>query len=167
MLHLPHKMPMIVKPKPYYRKFINGKIKERLGGYLLNDVKYTDELIKSKWNLKESSKIRDDSVIYDLVNNINSVGFKINKDVLDFLDNYGRKYNLTSIGDYEHLLLKPKLNKSEYIELESFLSKKGLEENILGLARAYSNIHEFYLPVRLDFRGRVKFFILPLFMKKK
>ena len=58
--------------------------------------------------------------------------------------------------DYKDpLLTKPKLTKSEVIKLESFLSKKVLQENILGLAKMFSNIHEFFIPVRLDFRGRM------------
>jgi hypothetical protein len=42
---LPMRIPMIVKPKPYYRETIKGKVIERLGGYLLNDVKTSDRLI--------------------------------------------------------------------------------------------------------------------------
>jgi len=84
------------------------------------------------------------------------VGFKINTDVLDFIYYYNDIHNLISNeDDYNDLVSKSKLNKSQQIELESLLSKKRLEENILGLARAYSNIHEFYLPVRIDYRGRL------------
>jgi hypothetical protein len=36
---------MIVPPKPFYRVKLNNEIKEFLGGYLLNDVEYTDSLI--------------------------------------------------------------------------------------------------------------------------
>lgn len=43
----------------------------------------------------------------------------------------------------------------EYIELSSYLSKIYLQENILGLAAVYSNTHEFFLPVRVDFTGRL------------
>jgi DNA-directed RNA polymerase len=35
------------------------------------------------------------------------------------------------------------------------LSKKVLQENILGLAKVFSNVHEFFIPVRLEFRGRM------------
>jgi hypothetical protein len=45
---LPRKLPMIVKPRPYYREVVNSKIKERLGGYFLNDDKYTDHLMIPK-----------------------------------------------------------------------------------------------------------------------
>ncbi|GAA4828669.1 hypothetical protein [Streptomyces ziwulingensis] len=54
--------------------------------------------------------------------------------------------------------LEDKVNKfteKEYEELESFISKYELQENILGLAKVFSDIPEFYLPVRLDFRGRM------------
>jgi len=36
---------MIVKPKLYSREIINGVVKERLGGYLINDEKVTDPMI--------------------------------------------------------------------------------------------------------------------------
>jgi hypothetical protein len=45
LINLPLRLPMIVKPKPYYREDIKGVVKERLGGYLLNDVKTSDSLI--------------------------------------------------------------------------------------------------------------------------
>jgi hypothetical protein len=48
LVNLPFRLPMIVKPKPYYRETINGVVKERLGGYLLNDVKVSDSLIIHK-----------------------------------------------------------------------------------------------------------------------
>ena len=156
--YLPHKLPMVVRPKPYYRiKLSNGHIKEHLGGYLLNDVAYTDEIIKQKWNNKKDTEIRDENVIYDLVNNINCVGFKVNTDVLNFINTYRYIYDLidTDKDNFNNLLAKPKLNESEYIKLESYLSKKVQDKNILGIAKAYSNLHEFFLPVRLDFRGRL------------
>ncbi|MFC4463004.1 hypothetical protein ACFO4M_31895 [Pseudonocardia nematodicida] len=45
--HLPSRIPMIVKPKPFNREEINGKVKETLGGYLLNDELISDKIIIS------------------------------------------------------------------------------------------------------------------------
>jgi DNA-directed RNA polymerase len=95
-------------------------------------------------------------LVYDLVNNINSVGFKINKNVLDFIYVYGSRYNLVINSNYVHpLSTKEKLSKEEFIELSRFLSKKNLQNNILAIADMYSHLHEFFLPTRLDFRGRL------------
>jgi DNA-directed RNA polymerase len=38
---------------------------------------------------------------------------------------------------------------------ESYQSKLELQENILGIANVYSKLHEFFIPVRLDNRGRM------------
>ena len=61
--------------------------------------------------------------------------------------------------DYEHPLnsepKSKKRTKKEKEELDSFISKKELQDNILGLASAFLNVPEFYFPVNLDFRGRL------------
>lgn len=156
IIALPRRLPMIVRPRNYSRIFNGDKSKERLGGYLLNDERYTQPLIIPKWNFGRPTIIKDDNLVYDLVNNINSVGFKINKDLLDFLSIYGLKYNLIVNPNKDHpLSSKKKLRKHEYLELSSYKSKLDLQENILEIARIYSNIHEFYLPTRLDSRGRL------------
>lgn len=152
--HLPFRIPMIVKPKLYSRELVNGQIRERLGGYLINDVKVTDKMIIRNWELKKSSIVQDPNVVYDLVNNINSVGFKINKDMLNFIYTYGEKFELLLNEDINFDFSKP-INKTDYTEIESYVSKLDLQDNILGLAELYSNIPEFYIPVRIDERGRM------------
>ena len=67
---LPLKLPMIVKPKKYDE--------DNLGGYLLNDVKYKDDLIVHKNFIKNKSFISKNNIIYNMVNKISGVAFKIN-----------------------------------------------------------------------------------------
>jgi DNA-directed RNA polymerase len=87
---------------------------------------------------------------------MNSVAYKINKDVLNFINLYGIDYDLIIYKEHP-LESKPKnsLKLWEKIELESELNKRELQENVLGLAKVYSQLHEFYLPTRIDFRGRM------------
>ena len=152
--HLPLRIPMLVKPKLYKREIIDGKIKERLGGYLINDELIVDSMIIPNWELKESSLIHQENVVYDLVNNVGSVGFKINTEMLDFINIYGDQFNLF-LDNININIEGKKISKDEYTELESYQSKLDLQENILGLAKVFSLIPEFFIPVRLDYRGRM------------
>jgi DNA-directed RNA polymerase len=84
------------------------------------------------------------------------VGYKVNKDVLDFIATYGSRYDLIINSSYTHpLSAKTKLTKSEYVELTSFLSQKDLQDSILTIADLFSTKHEFFIPTNLDFRGRL------------
>jgi hypothetical protein len=154
---LPYKIPMIVKPKDYS---LSESGKEILGGYLLNDKEFVSPLIIKNSELKDQSVIDKNNYIYKMINNMSSVGFKINEDVLDFILTNGVKYNLVIDPDYVHdLELKKKEGKTlslyETKDLDSFISKRNLERNIIGLALIYRNILEFFIPVRIDNRGRV------------
>jgi len=93
-----------------------------------------------------------------MVNKINSVAFKINENVLDFILSNNDKYGFfTNPNDNHPLTLKneKQLSLSEKKEIESFNSKKHLELNILGLATIFRNVPNLYFPVRLDYRGRL------------
>lgn len=39
--------------------------------------------------------------------------------------------------------------------MESFISKRSTDENILAIAEIYENIEEFYIPTKIDYRGRI------------
>ena len=150
---LPSRIPMIV-PGKFYELLDNNYLS--LGGYLLNGEEFTDEIILSNWELSSKSRFLKRNDIVDMVNKMNSVAFKINEDVLDFilLNNY--KYGFFTKTNYINpLSLKAKLTLPEQRELESFNSRKHLELNILGLATLFRGISNIYLPVRLDYRGRL------------
>ena len=74
-----------------------------------------------------------------MVNFINSVPFKINENVLDFILENNNKYNFFTDSNYSHPLasLKSKLTKTQAKELEAFYSKKFLEQNILGCVSSH------------------------------
>lgn len=154
---LPNRIPMIVPGKLYK---LSGAAPDNhyleLGGYLLNGEEYTDEIILSNWELSSKSTLLERNDISDMVNKINSVAFKINGNVLDFILLNNDKYGFFTRANYIHpLSLKQKLTLSEKREIESFNSRKNLELNILGLATIFIEVPCFYFPVRLDYRGRL------------
>lgn len=148
LIDLPYYIPMIVKPNKYSAS--------KMGGYLLNGKEFMLPLIIHNWELKHPSSIEDDNLIYDVINKLNEVSFKINVPVLEYILEYGLDKKLILDSENKHRLeLKLKLNRTEKKELESFLSKKQLETNILTLAQLFRNVPEFYIPLRIDNRGRI------------
>ena len=151
-LDISYKIPMIVPPKEYKRE--NGR--DVLGGYLLNDNAFVLPLIIKNPELKEQSYIYDDNMVFETVNNLSSVGYKINIPVLDFVLEKGVEYGLITNPEFKHPLEnKKKLTSLENKTLDSFLSKKQLEMNIIGLSLIFKNVPEFFIPVRIDNRGRI------------
>jgi DNA-directed RNA polymerase len=137
---------MIVPPKPY--------TKEKLGGYLLNDEQFTDNIFIEKYNNKGST-VGDDNIL-SVINNISTIGYKINKDVLNFIKLHGLELGLISSDkDILELKLKKKLTKLDRKHIDSLQSKFDLDNNILGIAEVYQNLPSFYIPVRMDSRGRI------------
>lgn len=150
----PMRLPTIVPPKKYVKKD-NGKY--ILGGYLLNDIMTTDDIILENHELKEQSVIKNENLIYDVVNNVNSVSYKINTDMLSFIKEHSNYYEGELLDQfYIHpLIKKDKLSKSERSELLKYTSKLELQQQILNIADLYSIIPEFYFVNRIDNRGRL------------
>lgn len=97
---MPSNIPIIIKPKKYYRELDKeGKIHEDLGGYLLNGHKIYNEAFKNKWNIKYPTKINDINIVYVSIY-IYSVGYKINIDVLIFIRLYVIKCGLRIDDSY-------------------------------------------------------------------
>ena len=112
---LPNRIPMIVPGKLYK---LNDNNYLELGGYLLNGEEYTDEIILSNWEFSSKSRLLEWNDISEMVNKINSVAFKINGNVLDFILLNNEKYGFFTNANYIHPLnLKEKLTFSEKREI--------------------------------------------------
>jgi DNA-directed RNA polymerase len=147
IINLPAKLPMVCPPKPYD--------KDTLGGYLLNDEKFSENLLIDKKAYAKNSEFSGDK-IYCMVNNISRIPFKINKTLLDYINNEGNKHNLLMDPDARHKFEDlEKRNKYPRGILASYKSKIILQQTILGLADFFSSFSYIYFPVRMDQRGRV------------
>lgn len=143
----PLKLPMIVKPKTFTDK--------SLGGYLCNDVEITDQILIDKVAYLKNSSINDNNIIYDMINNLSSTPFKINKELLDFVVMYGESYGMIVSTDLEHKFenIEKKTNYHKK-QIKAHNSKILLQENILEIAYLLEDMPAIYFPVRLDQRGR-------------
>ena len=107
---------MICKPKDYS--------KDKLGGFILNDDMYQENIIITNERLTLNSEnfvFLDKNIIYDTINNLSSIGYKINTDVFNFIIKNNDNFNLTLINS-KHILeeKKGKLGKRQLFELTSF-----------------------------------------------
>jgi DNA-directed RNA polymerase len=146
MIDFPLKLPMLVKPKEYS--------KTKVGGYLLNDVNYHEELIINKSIIKYKTSVEEDNSVYDFVNRITATPFKINVELLEYI--ILNKHNLLldprKPHKFEDLDKRTKYQQTLY---SSYKSKVNLQETILGLAEFYGKFSSIYFPVRMDQRGRI------------
>lgn len=94
IINMPTKLPMVPVPKPYS--------KDALAGYLLNDEKFTDELFVNKHAYGIRSELSEKNKIYDMLNNISSTPFKINKPLLDYITTNGIKHGLLTDPTVKH-----------------------------------------------------------------
>ena len=127
IFNMPTKLPMITRPKLYS--------KETRGGYLLNDVKFVENLFIPKKAYSLNYELSNESKIYDIINKISCAPFKINTELLDYISKYGIEQDLlmdpNKVHKYADIEKKTKYQKSEY---GSYNSKMILQETILGIA---------------------------------
>lgn len=145
---LPIKLPMVFKPNVYS--------KDNLGGYLLNDINYGNELIIQKnylYNLP--FKIIDENIIYETINNLMLCPYKINIDVFEFILIHGVDLGIILNLDETHKYENIKRSSYQDKIYKSFKSKLFLETIILDIANIYKNSPNIYFPLRLDQRGRI------------
>ena len=158
LLHTPQSLPMVCVPKDFV--FSTDPAKNVLGGYLLNDINYTNLLIKDKVGYEINTELTEDNLIIDLINGMSKTPYKINKDVLDYVILHGYDKNILtdqSNKKIQSFIKNPykAYSKQDKNELRSTYSKILLEKNIINIANCYVNIEKLYFPVRLDQRTRI------------
>ena len=106
-----------------------------MAGYLVNDEKFTDELFVNKHAYAIRPELSENKKIYDMLNNISSTPFKINKPLLDYITTNGIKHGLLTDPTVKHKYAY--LDKRTKAQEKSFAvhnSKLILQETILGIA---------------------------------
>ena len=53
-----------------------------MGGYLYNDVYYTDYIFKNKIGYEKTTELSDDNIIVSLINGLSKTPYKINMETL-------------------------------------------------------------------------------------
>lgn len=139
-------LPMIVPPK------LHGE--NKLGGYLLNDVSYSESMIIPKSNYRDPSTLTAGSKLHYMINKMAQTPFKINKDLLDFImeDSLGLLIDTGIKPPYHDVPKRTKMQDKAY---KGFISNLHVQENILSIADFFSNVPKLYFPIRCDQRGRI------------
>jgi hypothetical protein len=154
------KLPMICPPRAWSPS--------EDGGYLLNNQYFFNDLIHQGINNVTPTIIDKKNDIYEQINHMSCVPFKINKNVLNFVLKYGEQMGLIKGSLHKktlemNALETPKEKKDFFSKLPSEVKQDMLahnsqyyqEKNILGIAKLYSNVDRFYFPLFYDWRGRI------------
>ena len=132
------KLPIIVKPKDYGI--------DKFGGYLLNDIKYQENLIIDNKVFKFKALYTEN--ICKMANKISSTSYKINTALLDFIiDPANKKLNLLIDTSKQHEHANIKRTWAQDRAYKSYNSKVILQETILEIASFFRNFSEIYFPV--------------------
>ena len=156
IFHLPSSLPMICPPKEYVYSndnFLN------LGGYLLNGIKYVENIFIKKVGYGKPTVLKDKNIIVDLINGLSRTPYKVNTDTLNFIYKYGVEKDIvidTNKKEIKDIYNNPYSSKSKKVgkQNRSIISKINLERNVLNIAQIYSNFNEIFFPVRMDNRTR-------------
>lgn len=152
----PVKIPMLIPPVDYVHNSEGEALK--LGGYLGNDKFYTEGIFIDKAGYKNKTIVKHPHTgSLDCVNGLSKVAFKINLQVLEFLNCEGINKNLLIAHDDPDLIKlinnKPK-NRDKLNKLKSKFSKYILEVNLMSIAHVFKD-ETFYMPIRMDQRTRL------------
>lgn len=150
-IKIPINLPLIIKPKPYIFSKDN---KLTQGGYYLEES-FSSMIIQSPEQLNISRIPFNMPLLYSVINNLNSVGYCVNKELLSFIQSNGPLFDLLNINNPPFNPSKSKLTTFEKKQLQEFYSKVELQNHLLTIADVYSNVPEFYFVNRIDFRGRI------------
>nr|QWO71467.1 RNA polymerase [Termitomyces sp. K1Aa] len=114
---------------------------------------FEGRLIKSKYNVRDLTQ--GSELLYQGINYLNSMKFQINKLMLNFVLNEweNKESKLFKGFNVYQPILEGETKDIKMTKLSSN-SKYHLYSNIINLATLYKD-QEFYLPVFVDFRGRI------------
>jgi DNA-directed RNA polymerase len=84
-----------------------------------------------------------------------STGYKVNTNVLDFINKYGLSYGIIFSIDQCEFHTKNELTNKDVINYQREKSKIFTQDTILDLAELYRGFNAIYFPLRLDNRGRI------------
>lgn len=145
----PSNMPMIARP---------NTITEHNKKYLLTEDarSFSDDIIR--FNPENAGRTIIGDIQYKTLNELSNVQFCINKDILEFVLNEWENKNVLFFKECsEHPRTKDLLKANKKLKLEIFTHNENYKFNLhlINIAKLYANTPAFYLPVYMDFRGRV------------
>jgi len=143
-------LPMLTEPRKIEA---NGIYLPYINSLTTNLYLFEGSLIKNKYNQK--FKTKGNLNLYNSINYLNSMKFKINKTMLEFiLLEWDNPKSILFNGHNVYQQILDTDSKEIKSNKRSSNSKYNLYSNIITIASLYKDT-EFYLPVFVDFRGRV------------